>query len=96
MHEGNLTRAADVKELETKYVIANLEAETTAKVEQAQAISPELVAALTSLSETGMMRAVAEHLAPLAVVKGLSIGQVLSELLQGTSLEKIVKAVAQE
>lgn len=96
LHEGNLTRAADVKELETKYVIANLEAETTAKVEQAQAISPELVAALTSLSETGMMRAVAEHLAPLAVVKGLSIGQVLSELLQGTSLEKIVKAVAQE
>lgn len=57
------------------------------------AITPSLVESLVSLSQTGQLQSMAEHLAPLALVRGESLGGTLEKMLAGTPLENMLKNV---
>jgi major vault protein len=65
-----------------------LKAEVESVVEKAKAVSPDLVAALTAFGEKALIEKVSESMAPLAILGGTSVQDVLCKLLQGTSLAK--------
>ena len=68
--------------------VAMLEAEVAAIVEKAKAVSPDLVAALGAFGDKALIEKVSESMAPLAILGGNSVQDVLAKLLQGTSLAK--------
>lgn len=67
---------------------SELEAEVSAMARRAEAISPDLIAALQSFGDQAMVEKVAESMAPLAILGGESVADILSRLLKGTVLEK--------
>ncbi len=69
--------------------IEELRAQVDGTVKKAEAVSPDLIAALQSFSDRAMVERVAESMAPLAILGGKSVAEVLSVLLQGTALEKV-------
>jgi major vault protein len=68
--------------------LAKLEAQVTALVEKAKAVSPDLIAALNSFGERAMVEKVSEAMAPLSILGGGSVVDVLKKLLEGTALAK--------
>ena len=68
--------------------LAVLRAEVEAVVEKAKAVSPDLVAALNAFGERALIEKVSESMAPLAILGGTSVQDVLAKLLQGTALAK--------
>jgi major vault protein len=70
------------QELEVK----KLEAQVQALVEKAKAVSPDLIAALSAFGERAMVEKVAQSMAPLSILGGDSVIDVLKKLLEGTSL----------
>jgi major vault protein len=72
--------------------LAELQAEVRAVVEKAQAVSPDLVAALQAFGDRALAAKMAESMAPLAILGGESVAAVLSRLLQGTSLARLLPA----
>jgi major vault protein len=77
------------QELELK----KLEAQVEGLVEKAKAISPDLVAALEAFGQRAMVEKVAESMAPLSILGGGSVVEVLKKLLEGTSLAKQLEPV---
>ncbi len=65
-----------------------LEAEAEAVVKKAQAITPDLVSALQNFSDRELAGKMAESMAPLAILGGKSVAEVLAQLLKGTAVEK--------
>lgn len=65
-----------------------LKQEVQAVVEKAKAVSPDLVAALNSFGERAMVEKVAQSMAPLSIIGGDSVLDVLKKLLEGTNLAK--------
>lgn len=70
--------------------LQELKADVEAVVSKAQAVSPQLVAALQEFSDKALAEKMAESMAPLAILGGKSIADVFSNLLKGTALEKVV------
>ncbi len=68
-----------------------LEAEVSAMARRAEAISPDLIAALQSFGDQAMVEKVAESMAPLAILGGESVSDIISRLLKGTVLEKALQ-----
>jgi major vault protein len=68
--------------------LEELKAEVDAVVHKAQAVSPQLVAALQAFSDRALAAEMAESMAPLAILGGKSVADVLTQLLKGTVLEK--------
>lgn len=68
--------------------LAYLQAEVQAVVDKAKAVSPDLIAALSAFGERAMVETVAKSMAPLSIIGGNSVVDVLKQLLQGTTLEK--------
>jgi major vault protein len=96
---SSLRRDAKGKDMEqdAKYAdktikreIDQLVAQANADEKRAQAVTPGLVEALGGLVKTGAFKEVAQHLAPLSVVRGESIEQTLKTLLAGTGFENIL------
>lgn len=73
-----------------------LGAEVRAVVDKAGAISPDLVAALQSFGDRAMVERVAESMAPLAILGGDSVVEVLAKLLRGTPLAKALGPKVEE
>jgi major vault protein len=69
--------------------IEELRAQVDGTVKKAEAVSPDLIAALQGFSDRAMVERVAESMAPLAILGGKSVAEVLAGLLQGTALEKV-------
>lgn len=65
-----------------------LEAQVEAVVKKAGAITPDLIAALTAFGEKLALEKAVSAMAPLAIFGGESIADVISRLLEGTSLSK--------
>lgn len=65
-----------------------LQAEVDAVVEKAKAVSPDLVAALTAFGDKALIEKVSESMAPLAILGGNSVQDVLCKLLAGSNLAK--------
>lgn len=67
-----------------------LQAEVQAMVAKAEAISPDFIAALQAFGDKALAERMAESMAPLAILGGKSVAEVLSGLLKGTKLESIM------
>jgi predicted nucleic acid-binding Zn-ribbon protein len=85
------------KDLEYTYLEADARRRLTLLAEEAKAtetrmraLQPSLVEAMVALAQTGQLEAVAEHLAPLAIVRGESLAGTLDQLFRGTPLEGMV------
>jgi len=78
--------------------LEELRAEVQAVVDKGGAISPHLVAALQSFSDKALAESMAESMAPLAILGGKSVAEVLAQLLKGTVLEQVLtrRAIAPE
>lgn len=92
-------RAARVQaiELEIKaqeVYLNKLRAEAQAVIDKASAVSPDLIAALSTFGERAMIEKVAQSMAPLSILGGTSAVDVLKKLLEGTALAKQLEPVA--
>lgn len=65
-------------------------AEVQAVAEKAKAVSPELIAALQAFGDRALAERMAESMAPLAILGGESVSDVLARLLKGTKLAKVL------
>lgn len=82
--------AKDQAKLETD----KLNAETDAKKKLIDSITPDLIAAITTASNTETLRCVAENIAPWALAsKDESVADVVTKLTRGTSLEGLLDKI---
>ncbi|HVI03161.1 MAG TPA: hypothetical protein VM869_30905 [Enhygromyxa sp.] len=70
--------------------IRELEAEVKAVVDKAGAVSPDLIAALQAFGDRALAEKMAESMAPLAILGGESVSDVLARLLRGTKLAQVL------
>ncbi len=70
-----------------------LKAEAEALVKKAEAIKPDLIAAMQSFSDKHLAAQLAESMSPLAILGGQSVVDVVSNLLKGSGLENAVKSI---
>lgn len=76
---------------ELEQELAKIAAEVKAVVDKAQAISPDFIAALQAFSDKALAEKMAESMAPLSILGGKSVAEVLSNLLKGTVVEKVLQ-----
>lgn len=83
-------RQAELAHLEAQQAIElkKLEAQVQAVVSKAGAVTPDLIAALSAFGEREMVGKVAASMAPLSILGGGSVVDVLKQLLAGTTLAK--------
>ncbi|KKK76346.1 hypothetical protein LCGC14_2864590, partial [marine sediment metagenome] len=74
-------------------IIEKLVAEATADETRMKAVQPALIGALQSMAMTGTLEQMAEHLAPLSIVRGESLSGTLSTMLKGTPMEKLLENI---
>ena len=96
VHNAEMTRSRSQKETDLELAeramqhrLAELAGHVRATVEKAGAISPDLIAALQSFSDKELAGKMAESMAPLAILGGSSVSEVLQSLLRGTGLENV-------
>ncbi|MCS7027738.1 MAG: hypothetical protein NZ519_03140 [Bacteroidia bacterium] len=82
--KNDLTLATAEAEMQQR--ITELKAEVEAIVAKAQAISPDLIAALQAFADKSLAEKVAEKMAPLAILGGNSVAEVFANMLKGTAL----------
>lgn len=75
-----------IGEKEQELKLKMLEQEVKAIVDKAAAVSPDLVAALSAFGERAMVEKVAASMAPLSILGGESVVEILRKLLEGTTL----------
>lgn len=97
IHEAELSRDRtrqafdqDVARQQLTLRLDELKAEVQSVVEKAQAISPDLVAALQAFSDRHLVGKLSESMAPLAILGGESVADVVSRLLKNTPLERVL------
>jgi major vault protein len=95
--EAELGRAKAASDLELAVAnqrmeqrLRELRDEVEAVVKKANAISPELIAALQAFGDRAMVERVAQSMAPLAILGGKSVAEVMASLLKGTALERVL------
>jgi major vault protein len=74
--------------------IKKLTEEANAAKTRTENIPPALVEALVALAQSGQFQAIAEHLAPLSIVRGESLSGTLEQMFKGTPLEGMVNNIA--
>lgn len=79
------------KKLELR--LEELRAEADALVKKAEAIKPDLVAAIQAFSDKHLASQLAESMSPLAILGGQSVVDVVCKLLAGSGLENVVKSI---
>lgn len=77
------------KEKDMQLRLKELEAEIKAVTDKAKAITPDLIAALQSFSDKELLQKVAVSMAPLSILGGESVADVITKLLKGTKLEGV-------
>ncbi|MBK8255167.1 MAG: hypothetical protein IPK82_21210 [Polyangiaceae bacterium] len=80
----------DVAQRRLDQRIKELLAEVQALSGKAGAVSPDLIAALQAFSDRALTERVAESMAPLAILGGESVADVLAKLLAGTPLADVL------
>ena len=65
---------------------SKLKAQTEAATDRAKAVTPDLISALQSFSDKDLMQKMASSMAPLSILGGTSVVDVLKKLLDGTPL----------
>lgn len=97
VHAAELARRRSASQLELEQSseqlglrLRELEAEVNAVAEKARAVSPDLVAALTAFGDRALAEKMAQSMAPLAILGGESVSEVLARLLRGTKLARVL------
>lgn len=85
-----------MSKLQLEQDMLRIEAEVKAVVNKAQAVSPDLIAALQAFGDKALAQKMADSMAPLSILGGKSIADVFSNLLKGTTLEKVLRLKADE
>ena len=75
--------------------LRELDAEVKAVAGKAEAVSPELIAALQAFGDRALAEKMAESMAPLAILGGDSVAEVLARLLRGTKLAQVLEVAAE-
>jgi major vault protein len=103
VHDAKLARSqrSTALELDTEdkrlaQRLRELESEVKAVASKAEAISPDLIAALQAFGDQALAEKMAESMAPLAILGGESVVDVLGRLLRGTKLGHVLDAAANE
>ncbi len=86
--EARLVIARKTQEIE----LQKLQAQVQAIVDKAKALQPDFIAALNSFGERAMVEKVSAAMAPMALIGGNSVMDVLKKLLEGTTLSKHLTA----
>lgn len=73
--------------------LEEIQAETNSLAERTEAVTPDLIAALQRFSDMALVEKMSESMAPMALLGGKSVKEVLSGLLNGSGLEKLVSTV---
>ncbi len=101
VHQAELDRQRATSELalattdkELAQRLRELQAQVDAVVSKAQAVSPDLVAALSAFGDKALAEKMAQSMAPLAILGGESVSEVLARLLRGTALAKVLAPAA--
>jgi major vault protein len=88
------------RDLEQVYLEATAERQIRVDTEAAaahkvrmEALAPALIEAFVGMAQTGQLENIAEHLAPLALVRGESLVGTLQQLVKGTPIEKMLENV---
>jgi major vault protein len=75
--------------------IESMKAEVEAVVAKAEAVSPDLIAALQAFGDKALAEKMAQSMAPLSILGGESVAEVFSNMLRGTVLENVLsKAIS--
>lgn len=74
----------------TEDSIRRLVAEANSQVAISGSVQPGLVEALKALAQAGVLESTIKELAPLSIVKGLSLGATISGLFEGTAFEETI------
>jgi len=74
--------------------IKKLTEEAQAQKTRTENIPTALVEALVALAQSGQFQAIAEHLAPLSIVRGESLSGTMEQMFKGTALEGMVNNIA--
>ena len=97
IHQADLARRRAVGDFELAIAqgkldqkLRELAAEVTAVAEKARAVSPDLIAALQAFGDRALAEKMAESMAPLAILGGESVSEVLGRLLRGTPLARLL------
>ena len=97
IHRAGLERRRADRELELALAakaleqrLAELRAEVEAVAEKSRAVSPDLIAALQAFGDRALAEKMAESMAPLAILGGESVAEVLARLLRGTPLARLL------
>ncbi|MCS6905548.1 MAG: hypothetical protein RML72_10650 [Bacteroidia bacterium] len=96
-NQRELQRTKLTKELELAFEkeknalqLELIQAYTQETREKANAISPHLIAALQAFADKSIAEKMAASMAPLAILGGSSVADVLKKLLKGTTLENVL------
>lgn len=73
--------------------IEQLVAEAAADATRMKAVQPALIGALQSMAMTGTLQQMAEHLAPLSIVRNESLSGTLTTMLKGTPMEHLLENI---
>lgn len=97
IHESELRRRRAAQELELGLAqqkldqrLKELQGEVSAVVDKARAVSPDLIAAMQAFGDRALAEKMAESMAPLAILGGESVSEVLARLLRGTPLARLL------
>ncbi|MFO0740195.1 MAG: hypothetical protein U0270_30120 [Labilithrix sp.] len=95
--ERERQRASKAVEIEGKQAELSLDlqeiaAQVQAVSEKAKAVSPDLIAALQAFGDRALAERMAESMAPLAILGGESVRDVLARLLAGTKVAAVLKS----
>lgn len=98
VHEAELARERTRLEQElliaqerTQQQLRLMQGEVDAMARKAEAISPDLIAALQAFGDKALAERMAASMGPLAILGGNSVVDVLSQLLGGTNLEPLLR-----
>ncbi|MBI2635692.1 MAG: hypothetical protein HYW79_04130 [Parcubacteria group bacterium] len=73
--------------------LARIKGETDEFVRRTVAVSPEMIVALQAFGDKDLVEKAAKAMAPLAILGGTSIIDVLNKLLEGTPLKAVVESL---
>ncbi len=79
--------AIELEDERVRQRVTELNAQVEALVAKAHAVSPDLISALQAFSDRALVERVSASMAPLAILGGKSVSEVIKGLLQGTALE---------
>lgn len=94
--QATATLELTVQQQQLDQRLRELQAEVAAVVEKARAVSPDLIAALQAFGDRALAEKMAESMAPLAILGGESVAEVLGRLLRGSPLARLLPGAANE